>query len=176
MTQDEYILQRLKDEHAMYGVLFFACVAAAVAAVALAAASVLVAHKPEGVIIFGCMTLYFVFQALLMKSSRESYAAALAEIGDAPAGIADNHDFSRETASIVARSWLGVKQLRAQTIAYSACAVMCIAGAVVIYMIPEEELLFPLLGTLLLVMGLYLVFLAWQALRNLRAYKRFQSK
>ena len=176
MTRGEFVLQRLKDELAMYRVLFVVCVVAEIAALALMAYATFTGGI-EGFLTFAGSALFFVFWGMACKGRRDSLAEIYREVGDDPAGIVDRRDFPKQTVLALVQLQRPTKEYLQLTIAYGICAVMLIAGAVLIYWVAswERELIFIGLGSLLLLGGFWLAVLTFQAARNWRTSKQLDE-
>lgn len=176
MTEGEFMLQRLKDELSMYRVLFVVCVAAGIASIVLMVVATSM-RGPDGFFVFISFALFFASWGFTCKSKRDSLESAFRDVGDDPEGIISRHDLPKQTVLELAQLHHPTKTYLQLVIAYGLCAIMLLAGSVVIYVVAfeERELVFAALASLLVLGFLWLAVLTFQSARNWRASKQLDA-
>lgn len=176
MTRGEFLLQRLKDECSMYRVISIVCFVAAAASIALMVA-VVATGKPEGLIPFAGMFLFFITYGLTGKKQSEGLAAVIDEVGDDPKAIVERHDLSKSTVLTIVNMQRPVKEYLQQFIAYGSCALMMLVLGILLIVFTQEygEPVFWGFSALILLGALWLGVLAFQAIRNWRAAKQLEA-
>lgn len=176
MTRGEFLLQRLKDECGMYRVISIVCFAAAIASVALMIA-VVATGKPEGVIPFAGMLIFFITYGLMSKKQCEGLAEVLDEVGNDPKAIVERHDLSKSTVLTIVSLQRPVKEYLQASIAYGSCALLMLGLGILMLVLTKDEgepILWGL-SALVFLGALWLGVLGFQAVRNWRAAKQLEA-
>lgn len=176
MTRGEFLLQRLKDECGMYKVLTIVCGISVIACVVMAVAAFIIG-KLDGTIVFCTWVVFFVGYYRFTKSRWDGLAEALDEVGNDPVGIVERHDMSGSTALTIVELERPLKEYRQLSIAYGICAVMMLVLGtfLLVITISDHEVALSAVASLMVVWGVWLSVLTYQAIRNLRAAKQLGS-
>lgn len=178
MTErDEFLYNQLKGGRSLYAglsIVYGLCTAAA----AIMALFAYPAGGWQALLTICGMGLWFAGMTYTSWKERESYIAALTEIGDDPTGVDTCRTYSRDTAYLIARKRMPAKTFLQQSIAYGAIAITLLGFGLFCFVLSSVEfdgLMFPLLGAGLIAGGLILSALTFGALRNWRAAKRLET-
>ncbi|MDO4532339.1 MAG: hypothetical protein Q4C36_01320 [Coriobacteriia bacterium] len=175
MMKEEFILTRLRDERAMYRVLFIVCVVAVLSAAALAVAMLVSGAIGEALYVIG-LGAGIGLAGIGSYASSKSLSRALDEVEADVEGLAFIEDYSVPTATVIEKLLLPAKTYFQLVVAYGASAAMMVVGGILIVVLVEGEKVLVALGLLLLLGGLLVGVLAIKSFRNWKAAKLFEQQ